>query len=61
MLRPDGTDLVEIGPGKVLAGIAKRTVPDLRVHSVSTPAAVREVLDRIAELTGGTPEAVPAG
>jgi len=61
LARKGVTDLVEIGPGKVLAGIAKRTVPDLRVHSVSTPEAVREVLDRLAELTGGSPEVVPAG
>jgi [acyl-carrier-protein] S-malonyltransferase len=37
------TDLVEVGPGRVLAGLAKRTVPGLRVHSAATPDAVREL------------------
>jgi len=50
------TDLVEVGPGRVLAGIAKRTVPGLRVHSVAAPEAVREVLERLA----GIAEAEPA-
>jgi len=46
------TDLVEVGPGKVLAGIAKRTVPGLRVHSVDVPAAVDEVLGRLRDIAG---------
>lgn len=46
------TDLVEVGPGRVLAGLAKRTVPSLRVHSVAVPEAVGEVLER---LTPGAP------
>ncbi len=50
------TDLVEVGPGRVLAGIAKRTVPGLRVHSVAAPESVREVLERLA----GFAEADPA-
>jgi [acyl-carrier-protein] S-malonyltransferase len=49
------TDLIEVGPGKVLAGIAKRTVPDLRVHAASTPAAVREVMEALGERAFGTP------
>jgi [acyl-carrier-protein] S-malonyltransferase len=49
------TDLVEVGPGRVLAGIAKRTVPGLRVHSVATPEAVREVIDRLAGLASAEP------
>lgn len=44
------TDLIEVGPGKVLAGIAKRTVPELRVHSVDVPGAVDGVLARLREL-----------
>jgi [acyl-carrier-protein] S-malonyltransferase len=44
------TDLVEIGPGRVLAGIAKRTVPGLRVHSVAVPGAVADVLERLSGL-----------
>ena len=46
------TDLVEVGPGRVLAGLAKRTVPALRVHSVAVPEAVGEVLERLS-VTGG--------
>jgi len=49
------TDLVEVGPGRVLAGIAKRTVPALRVHSVATPDAVRDVMQRLAGLAAAEP------
>ena len=52
------TDLVEVGPGKVLAGIARRTVPGLRVHSVDVPAAVDGVLERLREIAG--PEGLPS-
>ncbi|MFA9444849.1 ACP S-malonyltransferase [Egicoccus sp. AB-alg6-2] len=41
-------DLVEVGPGGVLAGLAKRSVPDLRVHTVSAPEDVVAVADRFA-------------
>jgi [acyl-carrier-protein] S-malonyltransferase len=51
------TDLVEIGPGRVLAGIAKRTVPALRVHSVDVPEAVARVLDDLRDLAGPQPAA----
>lgn len=38
-LAADGvTHLVEVGPGGVLAGLARRTVPDLEIRSVATPA-----------------------
>ena len=49
------TDLVEVGPGRVLAGIARRTVPGLRVHSVAAPEAVREVLERLAGIADAGP------
>ncbi len=49
------TDLVEVGPGRVLAGIARRTVPGLRVHSVDAPAAIGEVLERLTGLAHGDP------
>lgn len=42
------TTFVEAGPGKVLAGMAKRTVPDVRVLNVATPDDVAGV---IAQLT----------
>lgn len=41
----DGVDLlVEVGPGGVLAGCAKRTVPDVRCVSVAAPEDVALVL-----------------
>jgi len=42
------TDLVEVGPGRVLAGLAKRTVPGLRVHAAGTPDDVRAVAAAVA-------------
>ncbi len=48
------TDLIEVGPGRVLAGIAKRTVPALRVHSVDVPEAVAEVLERLTGLASAS-------
>jgi hypothetical protein len=39
----------------VLAGIAKRTVPGLRVHSVDIPEAVGQVLERLGGLSGPQP------
>jgi [acyl-carrier-protein] S-malonyltransferase len=41
-------DLVEVGPGGVLAGLAKRSAPDLRVHSVASPADVTPVAASLA-------------
>ena len=35
---------VEVGPGKALAGMIKRIVPDATISSVSDPASVRELL-----------------
>ncbi|HKH04506.1 MAG TPA: ACP S-malonyltransferase [Acidimicrobiales bacterium] len=36
-----GSDtFLEVGPGRVLAGLAKRTVPDVTVHSLSQPDEV---------------------
>ena len=37
------TDLVEFGPGGVLAGLAKRTIPEVNVHTVATPDDLRSV------------------
>jgi [acyl-carrier-protein] S-malonyltransferase len=31
------TEMLELGPGKTLAGLAKRIAPDVVVHSLSTP------------------------
>ena len=30
------TDFVELGTGKVLSGLAKRTAPDARIHALDT-------------------------
>jgi [acyl-carrier-protein] S-malonyltransferase len=42
------TTFVEIGPGRVLAGLAKRTVPDVAVHNVATPADLDRLADALA-------------
>lgn len=39
---------VEVGPGGVLAGLARRTVPEVTVHTVATPADVHALLDALA-------------
>jgi [acyl-carrier-protein] S-malonyltransferase len=43
--------VVEVGPGGVLAGLARRAAPELRVHTVTTPTDVAAVADELA-LTG---------
>jgi [acyl-carrier-protein] S-malonyltransferase len=46
------TEFIELGPGGVLTGMAKRTVPDARTISVVTP----DDLDKLLEwLDAGTP------
>lgn len=46
------TAVAELGPGGVLTGMAKRTLPDVRTISVATP----DDLDRLIEWVGeGTP------
>ena len=37
------TTLVEVGPGTILSGLAKRTVPDLATHHVETPEDAAEL------------------
>jgi len=43
-------DLVEVGPGGVLAGLAKRTVPDLRVHTVASPDDIASLIDDLGDV-----------
>ncbi len=43
------TDLVEVGPGGVLAGLARRALPDVTVHTVQTP----DDLDTVAHALAG--------
>ncbi|HEX6166269.1 MAG TPA: ACP S-malonyltransferase [Acidimicrobiales bacterium] len=47
------TTFVEIGPGKVLAGLAKRTVPDVAVLNVSNPDDIAPLAEALAP-TGAT-------
>lgn len=47
------TTFVEIGPGRVLAGLAKRTVPDVTVHNLTTPADLATLAETLAP-TGAT-------
>jgi [acyl-carrier-protein] S-malonyltransferase len=47
------THLVEVGPGGVLAGLAKRTIPDVAVHRVEAPndvAALVATLDHVGDV-----------
>jgi [acyl-carrier-protein] S-malonyltransferase len=44
---------VEIGPGRVLAGLAKRAVPDVTVHNLASPADL-EPLARTLAPTGAS-------
>lgn len=43
------TTLVEVGPGGVLAGLAKRTVPELTVYTVATPDDLPPVVAALAQ------------
>jgi [acyl-carrier-protein] S-malonyltransferase len=43
LLRLGVTDVVELGPGAVLAGMAKRSLPDVRVHTVAGPDDLADV------------------
>lgn len=44
------THVVEVGPGGVLAGLAKRTVPQLSIHTVATPDDLEPVVEVLAEV-----------
>jgi [acyl-carrier-protein] S-malonyltransferase len=43
------TDFVELGPGAVLTGMAKRTVEAARTMSISTPEDLDKMLDWVSE------------
>lgn len=52
-LAADGvTHLVEVGPGGVLAGLAKRTVPDLEIRSVATPSDAHALAVELGAVVG---------
>ncbi|MDA8277160.1 MAG: ACP S-malonyltransferase [Actinomycetota bacterium] len=49
-LRDQGTSLlVEIGPGNVLTGLAKRTTPDIRAISIQTPDDLDKLIMAVEE------------
>ena len=48
------TTFVEVGPGRVLAGLAKRTVPDVTVHNVATPDDVAALAAAVAPARAGS-------
>lgn len=47
------TDLIEAGPGGVLAGLAKRTIPDVAVHKVETPDDLEVALEALGSDPAG--------
>lgn len=48
LLKEGAEVLVEVGPGKVLSGLAKRIAPEVPVFSVEDPDGVRVVLGTLA-------------
>ena len=52
------TSLIELGPGGVLSGLAKRSLPEIQSLAVAKPADLDTLMDRIAE--AGTWKAEPA-
>ena len=52
------TSLIELGPGGVLSGLAKRSLPEIQSLAVAKPADLDTLMDRIAE--AGTWQAEPA-
>jgi len=40
---------VEVGPGKVLAGLMRGAFPDVEIYNTDTPEAMREVIHRLKE------------
>jgi [acyl-carrier-protein] S-malonyltransferase len=51
--------LVELGPGGVLTGLAKRAAPDLRALAVATPDDLDALMDAIAASEGTDADAPP--
>jgi [acyl-carrier-protein] S-malonyltransferase len=54
LARMGATRFVEVGPGRVLAGLAKRTVPEVTVHNVATPDDVATVAAAVTPAEAGS-------
>ena len=39
------TDIIEVGPGKVLAGLIKKTAPSIKVTSIQTAADIKAIVE----------------
>jgi [acyl-carrier-protein] S-malonyltransferase len=46
-------DLVELGPGGVLSGLARRAAPELRTHTVASPEDVAALVDVLEPVAAG--------
>ena len=53
------TAVVEIGPGNVLAGLARRTIPDVPIRSVATPDEAAALAEFVAVATTPTSSSTP--
>ncbi len=47
--------LIEVGPGRVLSGLARRIVPGLTVLNLEDPAGLGTVCEALEKTPGGTP------
>ena len=53
-LRREGaTVFLEVGPGRVLTGLLKRTLPDVRGHAVEDPASLDRAQAAVMAAGGG--------
>lgn len=50
LVRAGITDLVEVGPAGVLAGLARRTIPEVRIHQVATAQDAEELAASLDDL-----------